>query len=87
MPRTKVLAHVEKTINMSAMPISWHEGCLIAFRNSLERKQETLANLTRDVARMEEEVKFRESQIARAKALKKDCFDAERFMKSSGTVK
>lgn len=72
---------------MSAFPIAWHEECLKNFKCSLERKKQQLADLTKDVARMESEAAFSESQIARAKALKKDSFDAERFMKSSSTVK
>ena len=67
--------------------ISWHEDCLRNSRLFLERKKEQLEDLKHEVENLEFELDFRQKQISRAKMLKKDGYDEERFMKPSPIIK
>ena len=65
---------------MSAMPVGWHEGNLKNFENYLERKQNELIELEKEVKDMHIEAAFRRHQIATAKAKGKESFDGERYL-------
>ena len=65
---------------MTAMPVSWHENCLRNFTASRDEKQGLLDRLTADVKRMNAEIEFRKLQIEKAKSLRKDKYDPDRFL-------
>lgn len=68
---------------MSKMPVEWHEQCLSARQESLRYEQEKLKRLLDSIQRQEESIAFLSQQIEEAKRLRKDGFDADRFMKRS----
>jgi len=61
------------------MSIKWHEECLNAEKQSLQRQIELVDREKRTEERYRKDVERYEAQIARAKKLGKDGFDSERF--------
>jgi hypothetical protein len=59
--------------------IAWHEECLKNEKLSLQRQIELVERETRTEERYRKDVEKYEAQIARAKKLKKDGFDSEKF--------
>ena len=62
------------------MSIEWHEATLKTFEENMERERLFIAERQRHIARWIADVAFRKRQIAKAKAMGKTSYDAERFL-------
>ena len=73
---------------MAKYPIKWHEECLKnQERYLVERKSEAkrqIEALTKDIENLEADVLCLRLQIQRAKRLKKDGFDPDKFQPEKG---
>lgn len=64
---------------MAAMPIEWHEECLVNMADSAKQAFEEYTRARERWRRVESDTSKLRRQIARAKRLGKTRFDAERF--------
>ena len=60
--------------------ISWHKECLAASKAYYENEMKILEDLRRSLERDRKAVEFYEAQIAKAEAMGKSSFDADKFM-------
>jgi len=63
-------------------PIEWHESSLANMRSTLDGIEIELARLQEHCDQLKSDISFLSVQIAEAKEMGKDGFDAERFMVS-----
>lgn len=60
-------------------PIAWHEECLRNVKSRLASKKLELERVQREIKRYEEIIELSENQIASAKILGKEGYDADKF--------
>lgn len=65
------------------MPLEWHEECLANSEQYLAERKRQIFRLQQEILRLGDNIDHYRKQIEVAKRLKRDSFDAERFMRGA----